>query len=210
MDVESIRSFLEVRRARGMLFAAVIAGVLTMLIGAHSVAMPMAVNGERGAISIWRMLAIIPGILPALSLHSPLGDLEQMSTRSFRRYERAFLGIVSLLCAGTFLICSAFSFNLQTVAVIARALPAWLGLALIGGKLMGWRLSWTLPTFAATVVWYWGYQGEGRYAWWEFTARPFDDSWSLLLSMALFGLGLLAYEATPWRRREIAGRLGQQ
>ncbi|GGM32395.1 hypothetical protein GCM10012279_59180 [Micromonospora yangpuensis] len=87
------------------------------------------------------------------------------------------------------------------LAVIARSWLAWLGLALLAGAILGWRLAWTLPAATAVVLWYWGYSGNQEYRWWEFSARPHDDLPSFLLSVALLAVGLTAYAATPWRLR---------
>jgi hypothetical protein len=181
---------------------ACVAGALTAWIGLRVAAVPVAVDGGGGTVPMWRVLTMGVGILPALSLHSSLADLETMGTPAHRSTERRYLLCMFLACAGIYAAIAALTLELSSLAVIARSLAGWLGLALVSGRLLGWRLAWVLPVATLCVLLYWG-GGVTTHAWWEFSARPHDDVPSLLLSACLLGGGALAFWATPWRRRRL-------
>lgn len=199
-----VRAFLAARRAPTALSATVIVGALTAWIGRYAASLPSAVESGAVGVPLWRMLAMGAAVAPVMSLHSRLADLELMATRCLRRQQRIYLAGMSLGCMTGYLCLSAITLSPPVLAVIARSWLAWYGLALIAGVCVGWRLAWTLPVAIAGILFYWGYHGSGQYAWWEFSARPYDDVPSFLLSVALFAAGLTAYWATPWRRRRCA------
>jgi hypothetical protein len=197
--------FLRARPARSVLLLAVLLGGLTAWLGMREAPVPTAAPEASGVIPIWRLLAMAAAVLPVIALHSRLADLEVVATRRLRSAQRAYLAGMTGICAAVFLSISSIMIPPHILAIMGRSWLAWAGLALLAGVLFGWRLSWTLPAGTATVLIYWGYGGDG-YRWWEFSARPYDDLPSLLLSFALFAVGLFAYAATPWRRRHLMHR----
>jgi hypothetical protein len=199
-----VRSFLSVRRAWFVLAAAVVLAALTLWRGASTAPVPTAVEMGRATIPVWRLLAMGAAVLPVLALHSRLADQEAVATRRLRRFQRLYLGGMSLACLMIYLGISAIALHPYVLMIMARSWLAWLGLALVAGAVLGWQLAWTLPAFTAAVLTYWGYRRGGGYEWWEFSARPHDDLPSLLVSLALFATGLVAYWLTPWRRRRLA------
>jgi hypothetical protein len=201
----AVHSFLAIRRAHHIIVGVTIGGLATALIGAYEVSVPAAVQEGQENVPLWRMLALLPGVLPVSFLDSRLSDLEQTQTSRLRKHQRLWLSALALLCAVIFLALCAFALNPLALVMIARAWLGWFGLALFAGALLGWKSAWTLPVATAAILWYWGYRGDGRYEWWEFTARAYDDLPSLLLSVALFIGGVLAYCATPWRRKAVVG-----
>lgn len=149
-------------------------------------------------------------MLPVLALTSLLADLELVATRRLRSMQRRYLAGLGLTTGLAYLGICALALPPSVVAIMTRSWPAWFGTALLAGAVLGWRLAWTLPATIAAALTYWGYRGGQGYHWWEFTARPYDDLPSLLLSSALLIVGLVAYEATPWRRRWLLGWLTQR
>ncbi|MEO3779968.1 hypothetical protein ABGB16_24680 [Micromonospora sp. B11E3] len=196
-----LRLFLAVRPARSVLAVTVLLGGLAAWFGLVQTPIPTAVEASRATIPLWRMIAMGAAVLPVLALTSPLADLEVVATQHLMSMQRRYLTGLSLGCLAIYLAICAIVLHPAVLAITARAWTAWFGLALIAGSILGWRLAWTLPAATAVVLWYWGYGGNQRYHWWEFSARPYDDLPSLFLSASLFAAGVAAYAATPWRRR---------
>lgn len=200
-DASPLRRFIAVRPARTTLTVTVVLGALAAWIGSVEAPLPAAVNQGQATVPLWRMIAMGAAVLPVLALTSPLAGLELAATQRLRTMQRLYLAGLSTSCAAIYLASCAIVLSPAVVGIIARSWIAWFGLALTAGAVLGWRLSWTLPSAVAIVLWYWGYHEDQRYQWWEFSARPHDDLPSLLLSVTLLVAGLAAYAATPWRRR---------
>jgi len=152
------------------------------------------------------------GVVPALALHSELGSLEEARTARLVHLQRCYLLLLSCVCAALFLALAALSLQPADVAVMARSLAAWLGLALLSGRVLGWRLAWVLPVLTLCVLVYWGGSAAqvDPFDWWEFSARPAGDVPSLVVSAALLASGMLAYFFSAWRitalKRRATGR----
>lgn len=197
-----IWSFLSARRMLTVLAVTVVIGAFTSWLGTYQAALPSVVEREQPTIPLWRLFAVAVAVMPVVALHGQLADLEVIATRRLRCCQRIYLGGMGLGCTVVYLGLSSITLSPSTLLVIARSSLAWYGLALIAGVLLGWRLAWTLPMMVACILWYWGYQGDSQqYRWWEFSARPYHDLPSLLLSVVLLIVGLGTYWATPWRRR---------
>jgi hypothetical protein len=202
VSVESmpLRTFLRVRRARSVLSVTIVCGALTAWLGTYHATLPSLADHGRAIIPLWRLLAMGAAITPVMSLHSQLADLEVVSTRHLRSFEHRYLAGANLGSAAIYFGMSALTLPPSVLMIMARSWLAWCGLALLAGALIGWRLAWTLPVIIAIVLWYWGFQGSDQYRWWEFSARPFSDMLSVLLSAAVLTLGVAGYWLTPWRR----------
>jgi hypothetical protein len=83
------------------------------------------------------------------------------------------------------------------------AMPAWVGLAIFCGRLLGRIYSWSRRWVALCVRLYWGATGGGTYRWWEFPAQPAGHLPSVLLAAGLFALGFAVYALSPWRLYRI-------
>ncbi|MBY8874176.1 hypothetical protein K7640_20315 [Micromonospora sp. PLK6-60] len=196
-----VRLFLTVRSVRTVLAVTVLSGALAAWFGLVETPIPTAVSDGRATVPVWRMLTMGVAVLPVLALHSPLANLELVATRRFRAMQRLYLAGLGAGSAVIFLGSCAVVLRPEILGIMARSWIAWFGLALAGGAFLGWRLAWVLPSTVAIVLSYWGYAENQQYRWWEFSARPADDLPSLLLSVTLLATGLIAYAATPWRRR---------
>lgn len=197
-----VRLFLKVRPVRTVVAATMLLGALTVWLGTLTTPIPTAVDQGGVTIPMWRLLAMGAAVLPALALHSPLADLEVVATRRLRTTHRLYLIGLCGGCAAIYLAICATTMPPAVLGIIARSWIAWFGLALIAGSVLGWRQAWTLPSLVAVALWYWGRGIEG-YQWWEFSARPYPDVPSLILSTTLLAAGLTAYGMTPWRRRML-------
>ena len=182
-----------------MILTAVASAALVVLIGSSEVALPASSSGQPST-PFWRLLTVAAGSLPAMMMTSRLDDLEATAGGCFHRLRALLMTAVfalSCLClvGATLLVGSA-----DLVAPVLRAMLAWWGLALITGRLLGWRLSWAGPWLAVCAIIYWGFDPRaGTYRWWELTARPADDPAAWLTSVLLLALGVLATYLTPWR-----------
>lgn len=199
--------FFLVRRGWVPLLIAVLFGGLAAWVGSYQAPVPAALETGTATIPLWRVLAMGAAVLPVLSLHSPLADLEAAVTGRQAHMEGCYL--VGISCAVAVLYCAVAAITLHPLllAVMVRSMLGWLGLALVAGRLFGPRLAWIGPSVATCVLSYWGRSGPGGgYAWWEFSARPHDDLAGLSVSAGLLGLGTLFHWAAPrsrWRRRRL-------
>ncbi|MDP9793614.1 hypothetical protein J2S43_002126 [Catenuloplanes nepalensis] len=200
-----MRAFIAARLGWGALAACAVLGLLTAAIGGQDAPIPTALENGTAVVPMWRLFAMGAGVVPVLGLYSRLHDLE-LPGDPLRRAQHRYLAAIVVLCAATYLAIAAAGLHPLVLLMIARSLPGWLGLALISGRLFGWRLAWIAPVLASIVLNYWG-SGEvpGTYRWWEFTARPHDDPTAAGISLVLGAAGLLGYLITPWHLRR-AGR----
>ncbi|MFG3000704.1 hypothetical protein [Streptomyces sp. NPDC048340] len=154
------------------------------------------------------MLAMFAAVLPLLSLHGPMAELEASGTKRFHRGRAVRLVALWIASITLFLGVSAVEVEARVLETMAVALPGWTGLGLLSGRLLGWRQSWGLPALALCILTYWGVPGtDGEYPWWEFTVLSASDHpGGLALSLALCAIGVLAYALTPWRLRALSPR----
>ncbi len=146
------------------------------------------------------------GVLPLLSLHSPMAELEDCATNRFHRGRAVRLAGLWLVSMALFLSVSAVEIEGRVLEIMAVALPGWTGLGLLSGRLLGWRQSWGLPAVALCALTYWGAGGvDDTHLWWDFTIQPARaHPMGLAVSLALLSLGLGAYVLTPWRLRLLS------
>jgi hypothetical protein len=203
-------SFVSVRRGWAALGLIAILGVLTSFFGLRMASVPSAVEHHGATVPMWRILAMGVGVTPVLSLHSGLRQLEETASRHHRRTESLYAAILSLVGIGGYLLCCSMTLPLSVTLVAARASTAWLGLAILSGRIFGWRFAWIVPAVVSCVLTYWGGGGtHGPYAWLAHRPAP-EDGPSLLLSVLLLAIGMVVYTVTPWRWCWLIGRLRDQ
>lgn len=197
--------FLQVRKAWWLLAVMVLIAAVAVGWGAYATVVPAATDSGGANVEFWRLLGVGSGTLPVLTLASPMHALEAAGGAAYHRLRGWVLG-------GAFAVSAACVLTAMTVAVdptltplVARALLAWFGLALLGGRVLGWAYSWIPPWVALCAILYWGHGASGGYRWWEFTVQPAGHLPSLLLAVGLCVAGLAAYALTPWRIRYLAG-----
>lgn len=199
-----LRTYLVIRKGHWVLGLAVLTGVLLAYFGNTEVATPAAAS-DGAPVAIWRLSSIVAGSLPVLTLVSPLQAVEAASGWRFCRCRLTVLLGSLLLCSVTLLLGAALGAGTSVIGPMTRAVLAWFGLALLAGRLIGWRFGWLGPWVALTALLYWGYNGERQvFRWWEFTAHPLEHMPSLFLSAGLCLAGSVAYAASPWRRWRLA------
>lgn len=200
-------TYLRLRKVGWFLVVAVLTAGLVAYFGTRGVAMPTAF-GAAEPVQFWRLLVVVSGIVPALMMASPVAELEAVAGADFYRYRSTLLAASFLIVSALVLLGTSLGGDGTVVERTVRALPAWLGLSLLSGRLFGWVLSWVLPWVAISAIIYWGYDGDARaYRWWEFTVQPIDHAPSAVLSVFLLATGLAAYATSPWRFASLRRRV---
>lgn len=195
-----VAAYLQIRKSRWLLAIMVSIGVIVWAWGAFETSVPAANVAGGAKIQFWRLLAVGSACLPVLTLESSMEALEAAGGSHYQRLRSAVLGGAFLVSSACILVAAAVGIGLAVTPLIARALVAWFGLALISGRLLGWNYSWILPWAALCALLYWGHSsGAGDYRWWEFSAQPAAHLPSLMLALTLFAIGLVAYWMSPWR-----------
>lgn len=197
-----------VHRPVTVLLGVLAVGVAVAWLGHKPSPLPTSGDGEASATPSWRMLAMFAGVLPLLSLHSPMAELEASAAHRFHRGRALRLTGLWTASMVLFLCVSAVAVEDRVLQVMAVALPGWTGLGLLGGRLLGWRHSWALPALVLCAVTYWGVRDDdGTYPWWDFTVQPPGENLpGLVLGLVLLGAGVFAYALTPWRSRRLSLR----
>lgn len=197
-NFRSVTSFMLARKVHWLVILAGISGALIALFGSVEFGTPSATGGS--SVSFLRLFSVVSGTLPALVLVSPLKDLEESGGNRLRRLETVTLVVVLLLSSAFVAIGSMFGEGGVNYFGTGRSILTWFGLALISGRVMGWRFPWVLPWVVLSALLYWGYDSNAhRFQWWEFTAQPMGHWKSAWLSLAIVGVGMVFYSATTWR-----------
>ncbi|MDG4782018.1 hypothetical protein O7614_20370 [Micromonospora sp. WMMD961] len=195
-----VATYLLVRKSRWLLPAMALIGVVVGVWGSIEAPTPTATDTGGASVEFWRLLAVGSASLPVLTLSSPLEALEATGGSSFHRLRSLVLCGVFAISSGCILTAAAVGVDAAVTPLIARALLAWFGLALISGRVLGWTYSWILPWATLCVLLYWGHSSSsGDFHWWEFTAQPIGHLPSTLLAVGLFTAGVAAYNLSPWR-----------
>ncbi len=194
-----------VRRPGGVLLMVLLSGLSVAWLGDTLTPLPTAAGAQSPGTPSWRMLAMFAGVLPVLSLHSRMAELEAVGTTRFYRGRALRLTTLWAVSTVIFLGSCAVSAEGRVLEVMAGALPGWTGLALLSGRVCGWRQGWIFPALVLLLVSYWGVQDEtGSYPWWDFTRSPLlEQPTSLGMSVGLLTVGIAAYWMTPWRLRTL-------
>lgn len=190
----------QARRAGSALAVTLVLALITVWWGFATASLPSASPGAR--IPLYRFMAMGTAIVPVLALYSPLHDLEGPATDQYWRTERVYLALMAATSSVVYLALASITLPATTLVLVGRSIFGWIGLALVSGRVLGWRLAWVLPVATIFVLLYWGSVDHGYgYRWWEFSARPHDDIAALLVSVVLLAAGAAAMWATPWRLR---------
>lgn len=195
-----IRLYLRSRRSWMPLILTAALCACVPLVGAFLFPAPSAgVRGGMLYVPGWRFLTVGVAFGPALFCHSPFGEMEAATGKNWRRAELAVLLVNAVLCAMMFTATCWIVFDGTTALLILRGIIGWMGIALISGRILGWRAAWVGPLAVLPVVIYWGHGGIG-YRWWEFTSLPPGDlgSWSVAGGTAIGGAVACLFSKWGW------------
>ncbi|MGC5031646.1 hypothetical protein [Micromonospora sp. DT229] len=202
-DLQRFRPTIRFAAARHGLAALLLAaalGLTTAWIGADEMYVPSSTPTGETLMPLWKPLSMGAAVIPVLGLYSSLRDLEVVTTARLRRMENLYLAATSGLGAMVFVGLAAVALTASQLFPMIRSLPTWFGLALLSGRVAGWRLAWVLPLTAGTMLIYLapGDQNE----WWDITEPT--GTWAAYgLSLGCLLVGLGAYWLTAWRRRSL-------
>ncbi|BCL15774.1 hypothetical protein [Micromonospora sagamiensis] len=199
-----IGAYLMTRNWRWLLAAMIVIGVVVGGWGSLEASTPAATDSGGSQVPIWRLLAVGSGLLPVLTLASPLQALEAAAGLPYHRTRCFVLWGALAISSACILTAATVGMDVAVAPVIVRALLAWFGLALVSGRVLAWSYSWVLPSAVMCVLLYWGHDRTGRtYRWWEFTAHPVGHLPSMVLAGILLTAGLTAYALSPWRIHRV-------
>lgn len=203
---------LYVRSRRVWMSFALTAALCAILPVAGAFLIPMPSESADGGVALvpaWRVLAVGVTFGPVLFCHSPFGEMETATGRNWRRTEMVVLIVNSLVCTTMFTATCLIVFGGDLAMLVLRGIIGWMGIALLTGKLLGWRMAWVGPFAVLPILIFWGYQYPA-YRWWEFTARPIGDLVAWAVVAALAGLGTVAYVCNSWRWYAVLTLLGRR
>jgi hypothetical protein len=200
LRLQVIGIYLVARKWQWLIAAMVIIGASVGAWGSLEASTPSAASSGGSQVPIWRLLAVGSAVLPTLTLASPLQALEAAAGTPFYRIRNYVLGGAFAISSACMLAGAIIELGMGVGPLVARALVAWFGLALLSGRVLGWSYSWILPSAIMCVLLYWGHDRRGQdYRWWEFSAHPVSHLPSLIIAAILFVGGLVAYMLSPWR-----------
>ncbi|MFC8716186.1 hypothetical protein [Kitasatospora sp. NPDC057198] len=174
--------------------------------GSVAVVLPGGFGGDS-TLQLRMLLAVAWAALAAGSLHSGMHGWEAAAGPRLRQAERTHLltagaAALALACGAELLISGPAS-----AAALGRALLIWWGLAVLSGRLWGRPQVWILPAATLFPLGYLGWDASGTVRWWNWPWQDWHSTPSWLLAAASLTLGAAAWHLTPWRLRELRGRL---
>ena len=192
---------------RTVLLLALLAGAVVAWFGDRSAPLPTAGSDTAAEVPFWRVITAFAGALPSVALHSPMADLESMGTARFQRSRAWRFALLWGASSSLFLLTAGVVEERDVLLSMAAALPGWTGLALLCGRVVGWRQAWLLPGLLLCAVTYWSVRdAQGNYPWWDFTLVAFGaDARGVVTALGLLLVGLTACWLTAWRRRALRG-----
>lgn len=151
-------------------------------------------------------ISFIPLLLAGVvtnALSTPMDDWEATAGR--RQTSAAVCTVLALTLLSTLCLLGygLVVTNMAAALVSVRALAIWLGTALIGGRALGWRLSWVLPLLTLLPLTFWSADSLGRVRWWDWVREPADSTPLLITAVASVAVGMWFCWLTRWRMRRI-------
>ncbi|MFD5471199.1 hypothetical protein [Streptomyces sp. NPDC127105] len=190
--------YLRAHRFRGIAVGWAVVIACDVALGSTPLDFPFS-GGGSSATPLRHEIPLALAVIAVGGLGSAMDSLEETAANGFRRAEVSCLvGAVSV-AAVLLVAAEAFVSPMGTVLLVLRGLLIWVGLALLSGRVWGWRLSWILPLVTLFPLTYWQVDGLGRFRWWDWTDQPGYSlpCWGIAIGSLLVGGGAMAL--TPWR-----------
>ena len=194
---------LYLRSRLAMHAAAILSGValVTLVIAPWTLSRPLV---SPGLVPILVFAPLVSACTLGVSTRNPFGDCEHTVSRSLSLLRLGHL--VGLLAwAALALILVSFPWD-DAARLLVRNLAGLTGLAFVAARLLGGRLSWTLPVAFAAIAPFAGRDGpSGGLSWWAWINQPAAHLPSLLIALALLVVGLAAIcPSGPRRAADVA------
>ena len=194
-----LAQYVQARRPTRLFGGLIAVAAAESFFGSQTVQLPAAT--AHGAITIPFLyeLPIITASLIVGSMHSGMSTLEEAAATPFRRAQVNHVIFLLVLTEALTFAAARTTVLIGDDFAAVRGLAGWAGLALLAGRLLGWRLSWTLPAVTVFPLIYFGYDDDGRPRWWNWpTATPHNAvAWTVTIALLLIGVAALSL--TPWR-----------
>ncbi|MEV7087459.1 hypothetical protein AB0O07_16405 [Streptomyces sp. NPDC093085] len=203
------------RYARAHHIHAVLAALMAVIacdiaFGSARLDFPFADTQGSGNIPLRHVLPLALAVISAGSLNSAMRPLEEVGSTSFRLVELSFLIGAILLAAAMLAVAEFFISPVDVTVRLLRSLLIWSGIALLSGRLFGWRLGWVFPLLSLLPLTYWQKDASGNSRWWDWTNQPGAamPCWGIAVISLIVGGAALAL--SPWRvarlRNSFSGR----
>ena len=134
--------------------------------------------------------ALLVACLVAASMGSPFGEAETTASFPLSALRLGHLGGMLGWSTLLLLVVTLLWGRPSVAPLFVRDLAGLSGMAFITARLLGARLSWTLPVaFVAIIPLVGDGSGDSRWAWWAWVDQPTTDPFSWALALALFVVG---------------------
>lgn len=201
------RGVLHVRHVAGLMGCALGLAFACWLAGQRSTALPSLV-GDAASFRLWTLGVWGLAILPALSLHSDLHDLEEASTDRLKRAEWTILLSMSMLCGVGAGAAIFFAESANAAFMALRLYVGVLGCALLSGTIFSPIRSWALPAALLVALMSIG-SVDSAAQWWQIDRQAPGRVSGYVVSASLLIAGLtsrLFRSRWSWRGAEFAHR----
>jgi hypothetical protein len=162
--------------------------ILTVVAVASTTALALTSNPDLTL--ILRMAApLAAAIVVGAAVRSPFGEAEQTASHPLPPLRVAHL-VLLLACGATGLALAGVAPGVGSLGMLLRNGAGFVGLALLGARLLGTGVSWLLPLGygGATFVDY--LLQPNRDASWRWPLQPSGDHTALALALTLLAIGL--------------------
>ena len=198
-----------------------------ILVTAGSVAVPLAAAaiglrslpvGVHGGVPLgaplWAYLPILSGALVGMSWSGQWETFDRSASRAMSPLNCAFVMAATLAAMGVaILVCLAAGTleiehltaqgGLELGIATARNVLGFVGLCVLGSRILGTGLCW-LPAIASVFVFEWfGRDGEGAAYAWAFPVAPPGELTGWLVAVGLWALGMAAIGWSDWTRSRL-------
>ena len=182
--------WLRVRHAQAALAALGLFAAITVLAGDVAIAMPafLAVYGLSVPVVL-----LAPLILPTVvgwGLQLGEARLERVSTRPISLLDTGFATTIAVLGCVIALAIGALTTSVYAGAA-GRNAVGYMGLMLVGQRLIGVRAAPLIPAAVAMLAALAGGDASGQPQWWVWLLKPVDEPSAWIAAIACLGIGVV-------------------
>jgi hypothetical protein len=142
---------------------------------------------------------LLMAVLVVGTLASSMGSWEGSGGTAAARVSALVTALLALWAAVCLVLCGLMEQSVEYAIDLLRSLAIWLGAAFLGGRMLGWRLTWIAPLATVLPLSYWSQGADGRPRWWDWLHQPANSVPLLAVALAALVAGGLCWYTTPWR-----------